>query len=189
VESVASRPYDQSVARCRAQVRREHLMTTGSILLWATIVVIAVGAAFFVWKLWSSRQAAKQYARGKATADADVHHALQGKSFIVGTPSDFIDGDLQGHFRWLNGEGSWGLRLENPTASLRSLAGMSFPLWVLHGDEETWGRHPDANLRLKAYNTEVSLVLPKGLKEGDQIRLGDDAEDRANPAKQASPRL
>ena len=156
---------------------------TGTILLWATIVVIVLGAAFLVWKLWISRQAAKQYARGKATADADVHHALQGKSFSVGTPSDFIEGDLQGHFRWLKAEEAWGLRLENPMASLRSLAGMTFPLWVLQGDEETWVRHPDQTLRLKAYNTEVSLVLPKGLKEGDQIRLGENAEDRAIPAK------
>lgn len=158
-------------------------MTTGTILLWALAGVVALVAVFFLWKLWSSRQAAKQYARGKATADADVHHALQGKSFSVGTPSDFIEGDLQGHFRWLKAEEAWGLRLENPTASLRSLAGMTFPLWVRHGNEETWVRHPEANLRLKAYNTEVSLVLPKGLKDGDQIRLGENAEDRANPTK------
>src|SRR5215212_8583324 len=153
-------------------------MTSGTILFWATIVVVALGVAFLAWKLWSSRQAAKQYARGKATADADVHHALQGKSFTVGTPSDFIEGHLQGHFRWLNGEGSWGLRLENPTASLRSLAGMAFPLWVLRGEKGTWARHPDQTLRLKAYNTDVSLVLPKDLKEGDQIRLGENAGDR-----------
>ena len=153
----------------------------GTILLWATMVVVVLGAAFLVRKLWISRQAANQYARGKATADADVHHALQGKSFSVGTPSDFIEGDLQGHFRWLKAEEAWGLRLENPTASLRSLAGMTFPLWVLHGDEETWIRHPEANLRLKAYNTNVSLVLPKGLKDGDQIRLGENAEDREPP--------
>jgi len=62
--------------------------------------------------------------------------------------------------------------------SLRSLEGMSFPLWVLPGDAGTWVRHTDGNVRLKAYNTEVSFVLPKGLKEGDQIRLGDNAEDR-----------
>jgi hypothetical protein len=41
-----------------------------------------------------------------------------------------------------------------------------------------WIRHPDENVRLKAYNTDVSLVLPKGLKDGDQIRLGENAGDR-----------
>jgi hypothetical protein len=153
-------------------------MTTGTILLWITIVVIVLGAAFLVWKLWSSRQGEKEYARGKATADADVHHALQGKSFIVGTPSDFSEGDLRGRFSWQRAERAWGLHLENPTASLRSLEGTSIPMWVLQGDEETWVRHPEGNLRLKAYNTVVSLVLPKGLKEGDQIRLGENAADR-----------
>jgi hypothetical protein len=153
-------------------------MTSGSILLWAMLGVVILGVAFFVWKRWVSHQANERYVRDKATANTDVNQALQGKSFVVGTPSDFIEGDLQGHFRWLSGEESWGLRLENPTASLRSLAGLSFPLWVLRGDEGTWARHPDQTLRLKAYNTEVSLVLPKDLKEGDQIRLGDDAKDR-----------
>ena len=51
-------------------------------------------------------------------------------------------------------------------------------MWVLQGDGGTWVRHPDGDVRLKAYNTDVSLVLPKGLKEGDQIRLGENAEDR-----------
>src|SRR5687768_3055902 len=139
-------------------------MTTGSILLWATIVVIVLGAAFFVWKQWSSHQANEQYVRGKATADKDVHQALQGKSFIVGAPSEFSEGDLNGHFTWLSGERAWGLRLDNPKTSLRSLAGLSFPLWVRQGDDETWVRHPEGNLHLKAYNTDVSLVLPKGLK-------------------------
>jgi hypothetical protein len=159
------------------------LMTSSTILFWALAVVVVLVAAFFVWKLWSSRQANQQYAQGKATANTDVHQALQGKSFIVGTPSDFIEGDLRGHFSWLNAERAWGLRLENPTASLRSLEGVSVPVWVRQGDEETWVRHPDGNLPLKAYNTDVSLVLPKGLKEGDQIRLGENAQDRANPAK------
>jgi hypothetical protein len=153
-------------------------MTSGTILFWAMIGVVVLGAAFMAWRLWSGRQADRQYARGKATADTDVHHALQGKSFILGTPSDFTEGDLRGHFRWLSGERAWGLRLQNPTASLRSLEGTSFPLWVLHGDDGTWARHPDGSVRLKAYNTDVSFVLPKGLKDGDRVRLGDDAEDR-----------
>jgi hypothetical protein len=154
------------------------LMTSGTILFWAMIGVVALGVAFLAWKLWSGRQANQQYARVKAGADTDVHQALQGKSFTVGTPSDFSEGDLRGHFRWLNAERAWGLRLENPTSSLRSLEGTSIPLWVLQGNDEIWVRHPDGNLRLKAYNTDVSLILPTGLKEGDQIRLGDDAEDR-----------
>ena len=153
-------------------------MTSGSILLWAMLGVVILGVAYFVWRQWVSRQANQRYVRAKATANTDVHQALQGQSFTVGTPSDFSAGDLQGHFRWLNGEESWGLRLENPKASLRSLAGLSFPLWVQRGDEGTWARHPDQTLRLKAYNTEVSLVLPKDLKEGDQIRLGENAGDR-----------
>ena len=143
--------------------------------------VVASVAVLLVWKLWSSRRADEQYAQGKATADTAVHHALQGKSFSVGTSSDFIEGDLRGHFRWLSAERAWGLRLENPRASLRSLEGMSFPLWVRQGGEELWVRHPEGSVRLKAYNTDVSLVLPKGLKDGDQIRLGENAEDRANP--------
>jgi hypothetical protein len=158
-------------------------MTTGTILLWALAGAVALVAVFFVWKLWSSRRADKQYAQGKATADTAVHHALQGKSFSVGTASDFIEGDLRGHFRWLSAERAWGLRLENPRASLRSLEGMSFPLWVRQGGEELWARHPEGSLRLRAYNTDVSLVLPKGLKDGDQIRLGDNAEDRAGLAE------
>jgi hypothetical protein len=93
-------------------------------------------------------------------------------------------GDLRGRFICLSAGRAWGLRLENPTASLRSLEETSFPVWVRQGDEETWVRHTDGNLRLKAYNTDVSLVLPSGLKEGDQIRLGDNAAARAN-----SPRL
>jgi hypothetical protein len=154
------------------------ILVTSTILLWAVIGVVILGAIFLGWKVWSSRQASAQYAQLKATADTDVHQALQGKSFTVGTPSDFIEGNLHGYFRWLSGERAWGLRLENPTSSLRSLEGMSFPLWILPGGEETWVRHPDGNLPLKAYNTIVSLVLPTGLKEGDQIRLGDNAEDR-----------
>ena len=153
-------------------------MTTGTILLWALAGAVALVAVFFVWKLWSSRQADKQYAQGKATADTAVHHALQGKSFSVGTSSDFIEDDLRGHFRWLRAERAWGLRLENPRSSLRSLEGTSIPMWVLQGDEETWVRHPGGDLRLKAYNTDVSLVLPTGLKDGDQIRLGDNAGDQ-----------
>jgi hypothetical protein len=154
------------------------LMTSGTILFWAMIGVVVLGVAFLAWKLWRGRQADRQYARVKAGADTDVHQALQGKSFTVGTPSDFIEGDLHGHFSWLRAERAWGLRLENPRSSLRSLEGTSVPVWVLQGDEGTWVRHPDGNLRLKAYNTDVSLVLPEGLKEGDQIRLGDNAGDR-----------
>jgi hypothetical protein len=131
-----------------------------------------------VWKLWSSRRAERQYARVKAGADTDVQHALQGKSFTVGTPSDFSEGNLRGHFTWLSGERAWGLRLDNARSSLRSLEGTSIPLWILQGDDGKWVRHPDGDVRLRAYSTDVSLVLPKGLKEGDQIRLGDDAEDR-----------
>jgi hypothetical protein len=153
-------------------------MTSGSIFLWALVGVVVLGVAFFVWKWWSSHQANEQYVRGKATADKDVHHALQGKSFIVGTPSEFIEGGLHGQFSWLSGERAWGLRLQNPKTSLRSLEGLAFPLWVLPSDDETWVRHPGGDLRLRAYNTDVSLVLPQGLKDGDQVRLGDDADDR-----------
>jgi hypothetical protein len=153
-------------------------MTSSTILFWAMIAVVALGVAFVAWKLWSGRQSDRQYARVKAGADTDVQQALQGKSFTVGTPSDFIEGNLRGHFSWLRAEGAWGLRLENPTSSLRSLEGTSIPLWVLQGDDETWVRYPGGDLRLKAYNTNVSLVLPTGLKEGDQIRLGENAGDR-----------
>jgi hypothetical protein len=153
-------------------------MTSSTILYGAMIAVVVLGVAFVAWKLWKGRQANQQYARVKAGADTDVHQALQGKSFTVGTPSDFSEGDLRGHFRWLNAERAWGLRLENPTSSLRSLEGTSIPLWVLQGNDEIWVRHPDGNLRLKAYNTDVSLILPTGLKEGDQIRLGANAADR-----------
>ena len=153
-------------------------MTSSTILFRAMIAVVVLGVAFLAWKLWSGRQADRQYARVKAGADTDVRQVLQGKSFTVGTPSDFSEGDLRGHFSWLRAERSWGLRLENPRSSLRSLEGTSIPMWVLQGDDETWVRHPDGNLRLKAYNTDVSLVLPKGLKEGDQIRLGANAGDR-----------
>jgi hypothetical protein len=154
------------------------LMTSGTILFWAMIAVVVLGVAFLAWKLWRGRQADRQYARLKVGADTDVQQALQGKSFTVGTPSDFIEGDLRGHFSWLSAQRAWGLRLENPKSSLRSLEGTSIPLWVLQGDDETWVRHPGGDLRLKAYNTDVSLVLPTGLKEGDQIRLGENAGDR-----------
>jgi hypothetical protein len=153
-------------------------MTSSTILFWAMIGVVVLGVAFLAWKLWRGRQADRQYARVKAGADTDVHQALQGKSFTVGTPSDFIEGDLHGHFSWLSAERAWGLRLENPRSSLRSLEGTSIPLWVLQDDEEMWARHPGGSLRLKAYNTDVSLILPTGLKEGDQIRLGANAADR-----------
>jgi hypothetical protein len=153
-------------------------MTSSTILFWAMIGVVALGVAFAVWKLWSARQADRQYARVKAGADTDVHQALQGKSFTVGTPSEFSERGLSGHFGWLSGERAWGLRLENPRSSLRSLEGTSIPLWTLEGDQGIWVRHPDENVRLRAYNTDVSLVLPKGLKDGDQIRLGEHARDR-----------
>ena len=154
-------------------------MTSGTILFWAMLGVVVLGVAFLAWKLWSGRQADRQYARVKAGADTDVHHALQGKSFTVGTPSEFSEGDLRGHFNWLSGERAWGLRLDNSRSSLRSLEGTSIPLWVLEGDGGTWVRHPDGDVRLRAYNTDVSLVLPKGLKEGDRVRLGENAEERA----------
>jgi hypothetical protein len=152
-------------------------MTSGSILLWGMLGVALVVVAFFVFRWWRSNVANDQYVRGKAAADKDVHRALQGRSFIVGTPSDFIDGDLHGHFTWLSGERAWGLRLQYPNASLRSLAGLAFPLWVSSGDGEGWVRHPGGDVRLKAYNADVSFVLPQGLKDGEQIRLGVDAAD------------
>ena len=153
-------------------------MTSGTVLFWAMIGVAALGVAFLAWRLWSGRQADRQYARVKAGADTDVHQTLQGKSFMIGTPSQFSEGDLLGHFGWLSGERAWGLRLGNPKASLRSLEGTSIPLWVRQGDAGIWVRHADGNLRLRAYSTDVSLVLPKGLKDGDQIRLGEHAGDR-----------
>jgi len=150
----------------------------GTILLWAAVIAVALGAVFLVWKLWSNYQANKQYAHDKGIADTAVHHALQGQSFIVGTPSDFVEGDLRGHFRWLSADRAWGLRLQNPEASMRSLAGTAFPLWVRQGDAATWALHKDGSLPLKTYNTDVSLVLPNDLREGDQVRLGADAKDR-----------
>ena len=153
-------------------------MTSSTILFWGMIGVAALGVAALAWKLWSDRQADRQYARVKAGVNTDVHQALQGKSFTVGTPSELSEGNLSGHFGWLSGERAWGLRLQNPSSSLRSLEGTSIPLWILQGDEETWVRHPDGDVRLRAYNTDISLVLPKGLKDGDQIRLGDNAGDR-----------
>ena len=153
-------------------------MTSSTIVFGAMIGVVVLGLAFLAWKLWSGRQADRQYARVKAGADTDVHQALHAKSFIVGTPSEFSEGSLRGHFGWLSGERAWGLRLNNSRSSLRSLEGTSIPLWILRGDEAVWIRHPDENVRLRAYNTDVSLVLPKGLKDGDQIRLGENAGDR-----------
>jgi hypothetical protein len=154
------------------------LMTSSTIVFGAMIGVVVLGVAFLVWKFWSGRQADRQYARVKAGADTDVHQALQAKSFTVGTPSEFSEGGLSGHFGWLSGERAWGLRLENAKSSLRSLEGTSIPLWILQADGGSWVRHPDGNVRLRAYNTDVSLVLPKGLKDGDQIRLGESAGDR-----------
>jgi len=153
-------------------------MTSSTIVFGAMIGAVVLGVAFLVWKLWSSHQADRQYARVKAGADTDVHQALHAKSFTVGTPSEFSEGGLSGHFGWLSGERAWGLRLENPRSSLRSLEGTSVPLWVLQGDGGIWVRHPDGNVRLRAYNTDVSVVLPKGLQDGDQIRLGENAGDR-----------
>jgi len=153
-------------------------MTSSTILFGAMIGVVVLGVVFLGWKLWSGRQADRQYARVKAGAGTDVHQVLQAKSFTVGTPSEFNEGGLRGHFGWLSGERAWGLRLENPRSSLRSLEGTSIPLWILRGDEGIWVRHPDEHVRLRAYNTDVSLVLPNGLKDGDQIRLGENAGDR-----------
>lgn len=157
-------------------------MTSSEIFSWALIGVVVLGVAFFAWRWWSGRRADSQYARVKAGADTDVHRVLQERSFTVGTASEFSDGDLRGHFTWLSGERAWGLRLANSRSSLRSLEGTSVPLWVLQGDGGTWVRHPDGDVRLRAYNTDVSLVLPKGLKEGDQVRLGANADDRAPSA-------
>ena len=153
-------------------------MTSGEIFSWTLIGVAVLGVAFLAWRWWGGLRADSQYARVKARADTDVHRVLQGKSFTVGTASDFSDGDLRGDFTWLSGERAWGLRLANSRSSLRSLEGTTIPFWVLQGDHGTWVRHPDGDLRLRAYNTDVSLVLPKGLKDGDQIRFGADAEDR-----------
>jgi hypothetical protein len=155
------------------------LMTSSTIFFGGLLGVVALGVAYLAWNLWSGHQADRQYARVKAGADTDVHRVLQGKSFTVGTPSELSDGELRGHFGWLSGERAWGLRLENPRSSLRSLEGTSIPLWVRQDDAGDWVRHPERNLRLRAYNTDVSLVLPRGLKEGDQIRLGENADDRA----------
>jgi hypothetical protein len=154
-------------------------MTSSEIFSWSLIGVVVLGVAYFVWKLWSDRQADQQYARVKAGADTDVQQVLQGKSFTVGTASEFSEGGLLGHFGWLSGERAWGLRLGNPKSSLRSLEGTLIPLWIAQGEEATWVRHPDRSVRLRAYNTDVSLVLPKGLKDGDRIRLGEDAGDRS----------
>jgi hypothetical protein len=153
-------------------------MTSSEIFSWALIGVVVLGVAFFAWRWWSGRQADSQYARVKAGADTDVHRVLQGESFTVGTPSEFSDGDLRGHFTWLSGERAWGLRLDNSKSSLRSLEGTSIPVWILQGDGGTWVRHPEGDVRLRAYNTDVSLVLPKGLKEGDRVRFGANAADR-----------
>ena len=154
------------------------LMTSSTIVFGAMIGAVAFGVAFLVWRVWGDHEADRQYARIKAGADTDVHDALQGKSFIVGTPSDFIDGGLQGHFTWLSGEVAWGLRLQSSHASLRSLAGTFVPVWIRRGDAESWVRHPDESARVRAYNTDVSLVLPKDLKDGDQIRFGENAAHR-----------
>lgn len=153
-------------------------MTSSTIFTWTLIAVVVLGVAFFAWKWWSGQQADRQYARVKAGADTDVHRILQGKSFTVGTASEFTDGDLRGHFVWLSGERAWGLRLGNSKSSLRSLEGSSVPLWVQQGDGGTWVRHTEGDVRLRAYNSDVSLVLPKGLKDGTHIRLGEDAGDR-----------
>ena len=153
-------------------------MTSSTIVFGAMIGVVALGVAFLGWKLWSARLADRQYARVKAGADTDVHQALQAKSFTVGTSSEFSEGGLSGQFGWLSGERAWGLRLEKPRSSLRSLDGTLIPLWFLQGDEGIWVRHPDKNVRLRAYNTDVSLILPKDLKDGEQIRLGESAGDR-----------
>jgi hypothetical protein len=154
------------------------VMTSSDVFTWGLIALVGLGVAYFVWKLWSDRQADSQYARLKAGAGTDVNEALQGMSFTVGTPSEFNEAGLVGHFGWLSGERAWGVRLGNPKSSLRSLEGTSIPMWILQGEEKIWVRHPDGSVRLRAYNNDVSLVLPKGLKDGDQIRLGEDVGDR-----------
>lgn len=153
-------------------------MTSGEIVFGGMIGVAVLGVAYLAWRVWGDHQADRYYAQVKAGAGTDLRHALQGKSFTVGIPSDFIDGDLQGHFRWLTSERAWGLRIEKPSVSLRSLAGTFVPLWILQGDAGTWVRHPNDRARLRAYNADVSLVLPTGLNDGDQIRLGEDGADR-----------
>jgi hypothetical protein len=153
-------------------------MTSGTIVFGSMIGVAVLGVAFWMWRIWGNWDADQQYARTKADADANVHRALHGKSFMVGTPSDFIEGGLQGYFRWLDNERAWGLRLDSATASLRSLGGMSFPLWVRPDARGAWVRHADRNIRLRAYNADVAFVLPTGLLVGDQIRLEDQREDR-----------
>jgi len=150
-----------------------------SIMLGGLIVAVALGVAFIAWKLWDSNQADQQYAHDKQSADAVVRDALQGHSFTVGEPADFTEGQLHGHFSWLGARGAWGLRLTHPKSSMRHLNGMPFPLCVRHRDGETWARHTGEALPLTAYNTDLSIVLPQGLHEGDQIRLGTDALERA----------
>jgi len=150
-----------------------------TILFWAVIAAVALGVAFLVWKVWSGKRANRQYADDKQSADTVVRDALQGRSFTVGEPVDFTNGELRGHFSWLRAEGAWGLRLTHPTTSLRHLNGMTFPLWIRPRDGGTWTRHTAENLPLTAYNTDLSLVLPQDLQEGDQVRLGNDAIDRA----------
>lgn len=151
---------------------------SSAILFWGMILVVALGAAWLGWKLWSDRQANRRYSNDRDSAHAVVRDALQGRSFVVGEPVDFSDGELRGHFRWLQAEGTWGLRLEHPTASLRHLNGKSFPLWIRRRDGESWVLHTAGRSRLTAYHAQLSLLLPKDLEEGDGIRLGDDANDR-----------
>jgi hypothetical protein len=99
------------------------MLMSSTILLWAVIIVVALGAAWLVWKLWSSNRAKRQHVHDQKSVDTVVRDALQGRSFSVGEPLDFSDGDLRGYFRWLNAEGAGGLRLEHPKTSLRPLIG------------------------------------------------------------------
>jgi hypothetical protein len=153
-------------------------MSSDTLVFGSLAGVVLLGVAFYMWKLWGDHQADVVYAQVKSQADADVHHALEGKRFIVGTPSDFIDGKLRGHFGWLSAQGAWGLRIEDSTSSLRSLEGRQVALWVRADGGRPWVRHTDSNVRLKAFNTDISFVLPNGLTEGSQVRLGDHADDR-----------
>jgi len=103
------------------------VMTSSEVFTWFLVGVAVLGVAYLLWKLWSDRQADSRYAQLKAGAGTDVQEALQGKSFTIGTPSDFNEAGLVGHFGWLSGERAWGIRLGNPKSSLRSLEGTPFP--------------------------------------------------------------
>jgi hypothetical protein len=82
-------------------------MTSSEIFTWSIVVVAALGVGYFVWKLWSDRQADSRYAQLKAGAGTDVQEALQGMTFTVGTPSELNEAGLVGQFGWMSGERAW----------------------------------------------------------------------------------